>query len=87
MTPPHKEVSHALAPALAADVPVLEIDRLDVYRVTLEFQRLAGEVTGHLPGEVRSQLERANWRPQTPRPGSLTPQPPTPTVTACGPHR
>jgi four helix bundle protein len=58
----HKEVhmTNALAQVHAADVPALEIDRLDVYRVALEFQGFASGATRAVRGELRSQLERAS---------------------------
>jgi four helix bundle protein len=49
---------HALAPA--HDQPVLELDRLDVYRVALDFQRLVAVATTRVRGELRSQLQRAS---------------------------
>jgi hypothetical protein len=49
---------HALAPAHVQ--PALELDRLDVYRVSLEFQRLTAAATVRVRGELRSQLERAS---------------------------
>jgi four helix bundle protein len=48
----------AREPALA-HVPAIEIERLDVYRVTLEFQQLAAACARSVRGELRSQLERA----------------------------
>jgi four helix bundle protein len=50
----------ALAHVPAATIPALELDRLDVYRVGLEFQRLVTEATKSVRGELRSQLERAS---------------------------
>jgi four helix bundle protein len=41
------------------DGGALDLDRLDAYRVTLEFQRLAAEAAGRVRGELRSQLDRA----------------------------
>jgi len=38
----------------------LELDRLDVYRVSLEFQRFAATITRRVRGELRSQLDRAS---------------------------
>jgi four helix bundle protein len=49
---------HALARAHVQ--PALELDRLDVYRVSLEFQRLVAAATTRVRGELRSQLERAS---------------------------
>jgi four helix bundle protein len=58
----HKEVEmpHTHTPAAAHEPPALELDRLDVYRVALEFQRLAAAATTRVRGELRSQLERAS---------------------------
>jgi four helix bundle protein len=44
----------------AADQPALELDRLDVCRVSLEFQRLVAAATTRVRGELRCQLERAS---------------------------
>ena len=50
---------NALAPALTACSAVLELDRLDVYRVSLEFQGLIATLLSSAHGELRSQLDRA----------------------------
>ncbi len=49
----------ALAPALTDRSTVLELDNLDVYRVSLEFQRLTATLLSRAHGELRSQLDRA----------------------------
>lgn len=46
-------------PALADDVPVLATDRLDAYRVALEFAALAARVRV-TPASLRDQIERAS---------------------------
>jgi four helix bundle protein len=52
---------NALAPATVDDDCVaLDLDRLDAYRVALEFQRLAATFVTHVHGELRSQLDRAS---------------------------
>ncbi len=38
---------------------VLELDRYDIYRVSLEFQQLVTTITARVRGELRSQLDRA----------------------------
>jgi four helix bundle protein len=40
-------------------VPVLELDRLDVYRVSIEFQKFVASTTKPIRGELRSQIDRA----------------------------
>ena len=51
---------NALAPAAVGNRPALDLDRLDAYRVSLEFQRLATSVVATLRGEMKSQLDRAS---------------------------
>ena len=47
-------------PALAAqDAPTLAVDRLDVYRVALDFAALASRVRV-TPASLRDQIERAS---------------------------
>ena len=46
-------------PAIAEDVPALAIDRLDAYRVAVEFAALAARVRV-TPASLRDQLERAS---------------------------
>jgi four helix bundle protein len=43
-----------------APLPALEIDRLDAYRVALEFHRLVSVATRSVHGDLRSQLNRAS---------------------------
>ncbi len=50
---------NALAPALTDRSTVLELDNLDIYRVSLEFQRLIATILSSAHGELRSQLDRA----------------------------
>ena len=50
---------NALAPAPADQPAVLELDGLDAYRVSLDFQRLAAAILGSARGELRAQLDRA----------------------------
>ena len=50
---------NALAPALTDRSTVLELDNLDVYRVSLEFQGLIATILSSAHGELRSQLDRA----------------------------
>ncbi len=50
---------NALAPALTDRPAALELDNLDVYRVSLEFQRLTATLLSRAHGELRSQLDRA----------------------------
>ena len=50
---------NALAPALTDRSTVLELDSLDVYRVSLEFQGLIATLLSSAHGELRSQLDRA----------------------------
>ncbi len=50
---------NALAPALTDRSTALELDGLDVYRVSLEFQGLIATVLSSVHGELRSQLDRA----------------------------
>ena len=50
---------NALAPALTDRSTVLELDNLDVYRVSLEFQGLIATLLSSAHGELRSQLDRA----------------------------
>ena len=50
---------NALAPALTDRSTVLELDSLDVYRVSLEFQGLIATLLSSTHGELRSQLDRA----------------------------
>ena len=50
---------NALAPALTDRSTALELDNLDVYRVSLEFQGLIATILSSAHGELRSQLDRA----------------------------
>jgi four helix bundle protein len=50
---------NALAPAVADCPARLELDRLDVYRVSLEFQAAVSTILAGTRGELRSQLDRA----------------------------
>ncbi len=50
---------NALAPAFSDRPIALELDRLDVYRVSLEFQGLIAALLSNAHGELRSQLDRA----------------------------
>ncbi len=50
---------NALAPATTDRSAALELDGLDVYRVSLEFQDLVSAILGSARGELRSQLDRA----------------------------
>ncbi len=50
---------NALAPAFTDRSTALELDSLDVYRVSLEFQGLIATLLSNAHGELRSQLDRA----------------------------
>jgi four helix bundle protein len=50
---------NALAPALTSRPTAVELDHLDAYRVSLEFQRLVAAWLRNAHGELRSQLDRA----------------------------
>jgi len=52
-------MANALAPARADCPAALELDGLDVYRVSLEFQVVVSGILGSSRGELRSQLDRA----------------------------
>ena len=52
-------MANALAPASADCPAALELDGLDVYRVSLEFQVVVSGILGSSRGELRSQLDRA----------------------------
>jgi four helix bundle protein len=57
--PKEVQMPNALAPAAADHRVTLELDGLDVYRVSLEFQALVPAIIGNARGELRSQLDRA----------------------------
>ncbi len=50
---------NALAPALTDRSTALELDNLDIYRVSLAFQAFVATVLSRAHGELRSQLDRA----------------------------
>ncbi len=50
---------NALAPARTDRSTALELDDLDIYRVSLEFQGLIATLLPGAHGELRSQLDRA----------------------------
>jgi four helix bundle protein len=52
-------LSNALVPAVADRPAAIELDGLDCYRVSLEFQNLVTAILGKTRGELRSQLDRA----------------------------
>jgi four helix bundle protein len=51
---------NALAHPVAGSPAALDLDRLDAYRVSLEFQAVASAVLAGVRGELRSQLDRAS---------------------------
>ncbi len=51
---------NALASAVADRSTAVELDNLDAYRVSLEFQRLAAAILSGTHGELRSHLDRAD---------------------------
>ncbi len=50
---------NALAPALTDRSTAIELDNLDIYRVSLAFQAFVATVLSRARGELRSQLDRA----------------------------
>ena len=50
---------NALAPALTDRSIVVDLDNLDAYRVSLEFQAFVTTILSGAHGELRSQLDRA----------------------------
>src|SRR5512136_2514940 len=57
--PKELQMPNALAPALTDRSTVLELDNLDIYRVSLEFQGFVATILSRARGELRSQLDRA----------------------------
>src|SRR5580704_11662821 len=55
--------SHGAADGMDMDRPLLDFERLDVYRCAIEFLALAVRVTGRVPrghADLRDQLRRAS---------------------------
>ncbi len=63
---------NALAPAPTERSTALELDNLDVYRVSLEFQGLIATILSSAHGELRSQLDRAALSPWSARRSSMS---------------
>src|SRR5512138_2534822 len=57
--PKELQMPNALAPAFADRSTALELESLDVYRVSLEFQAFVSTIRSSAHGELRSQLDRA----------------------------